>query len=85
MTDAERARSMKRSPSWPRVPWLSLRWMTGPRSDLSAALLVGSTPSTVTNVQRAGQILRRLLARPRWYLFFGVNAHRKRAHSAVGS
>ncbi len=32
MTEAERARSMKRSPSWERLPWESLRWMTGPRS-----------------------------------------------------
>ena len=46
--------------------------MTGPRSDRSAALFVGWTPSTATNVQSAGQILRRLLAKPRWYLFFGV-------------
>ena len=72
MTEAERARSVKRSPSWVRVPWESLRWMTGPRSDRSAALLVGSTPSVVTNVQSAGQIFKRLLAKPRWYLFLGV-------------
>ena len=32
---------MKRSPSSERVPWESLRWMTGPRSARSAALLVG--------------------------------------------
>ena len=44
--------------------------MTGPRSERSAVLLVGSTPSTVTNVQRAGQILSRLLANLRWCLVF---------------
>ena len=42
MTEAERARSMNRSPSSDWVPWESLRWMTGPRSARSAALLVGS-------------------------------------------
>ena len=39
--------------------------MTGPRSARSAALLVGSTPSVVVNVQSAGQILSRLLAKRR--------------------
>ena len=65
MTEAESARSMKRSPSSDWVPWESLRWMTGPRSARSAALLVGSTPATVTNVHSAGQIFSRLLANRR--------------------
>jgi hypothetical protein len=67
VTEAVTARSMKRSPSCERVPWESLRWMTGPRSERSEALLVGSTPSTVTNVHSAGQILSRLLANRRWW------------------
>jgi hypothetical protein len=58
--------------------------MTGPRSDRSAALLVGSTPSTVTNVQSAGQILRRLLAKPRWYLFLGFWGRLVRAGAELG-
>jgi hypothetical protein len=66
LSEADSARSMKRSPSSLRVPWESLRWMTGPRSERSAALLVGSTPGAVTNVQSAGQIFSRLLAKVRW-------------------
>jgi hypothetical protein len=53
---------MKRSPGLERLPWESLRWMTGPRSARSAALFVGSAPSTLTNVQSAGQSLGSLLA-----------------------
>ena len=65
MAAAESARSAKRSPSWLWVPRESFRWMTGARSARSAGLLVGSTPSVVTKVQSAGQILSRLLANRR--------------------
>ena len=40
MTEAERERSVNRSPSSDWLPWDSLRWMTGPRRARSAALLV---------------------------------------------
>lgn len=48
---------MNRSPSSDWLPCESLRWMTGPRRDRSAALFVGVTPGTVTNVHNAGQSL----------------------------
>src|SRR5438034_11386357 len=46
--------------------------MTAPRRPRSAWLLVGSTPSVWANVQRAGQRLRRFLAKSRWYLVRGL-------------
>jgi hypothetical protein len=56
-----------------------LRRMTAPRSPRSAWLLVGSTPGTLANVHRAGQSLRRFLAK--------VRCRRLRAlsHDAVSS
>src|SRR5881396_906788 len=42
--------------------------MTAPRRPRSARLLVSSTPSVWVKVERAGQRLRRFLAKSRWYL-----------------
>src|SRR6266516_4007260 len=46
--------------------------MTAPRRPRSAWVLVGSTPSVWVKVQRAGQRLRRFLAKSRWYLVRGL-------------
>src|SRR5215831_5165 len=48
--------------------------MTAPRRPRSAWLLVGSTPSVWVKVQSAGQRLRRLRAKSRWYLVRGLFA-----------
>jgi hypothetical protein len=44
--------------------------MTAPRRPRSAWLLVGSTPSMRVKVESAGQRLRRLVAKRRWYVVF---------------